>query len=179
MAPRKKPNISSTAASRKSNSKVQPQPSKFSIQHFFERHTQNSQNPRNPTSSNPHNPEPPVTDSSTTIAPDKQVQNPARIEATTAAVASGNAENRPISQSSNKNSTQETPTENVVAVRFMDVEPNADEEATPDISKSRSAKRFRFSPGMVCFHFLLEIFEKLVICEVIICWIFILRVSIW
>ncbi|XP_061997380.1 DNA replication ATP-dependent helicase/nuclease JHS1 [Rosa rugosa] len=154
MAPRKKPNSSSstTASSRKSNSKAQPQPSKFSIQHFFERHTQNSQNPQTTASSAPHNPKPPIPDSSTAIVPQKsipEIQNPAPIEANSALVASGNPENRRDSQSSSKNSTQETPTENLVAVRFMDAEPNVDEEASPEVSKSKSVKRFKFSPGML------------------------------
>ncbi|KAF8379126.1 hypothetical protein HHK36_028555 [Tetracentron sinense] len=48
MAPRKK---SGSALSKKSTLNLQSQPSKFGIQHFFERHTQNasstSQNPKN------------------------------------------------------------------------------------------------------------------------------------
>lgn len=153
MAPRKKPNSSSTVSSRKSNSKVQPQPSKFGIQHFFERHTQNSQNPQNATSSTPQNPKPPVANSAT-IVPQKlnpEIQNPARIEATSSVVASGNSEDRPNSQSSNKNCILDTPTENLVAMRFIDAEENVDEEASPEISKSKSLKRFKFSPGMVYF----------------------------
>ncbi|KAK9273764.1 hypothetical protein L1049_018574 [Liquidambar formosana] len=48
MAPRKKPSSSSSSSSKKSNQNQQAQPSKFGIQHFFERHTQNalSQNPK-------------------------------------------------------------------------------------------------------------------------------------
>ncbi|KAL6130481.1 hypothetical protein ACLB2K_068860 [Fragaria x ananassa] len=147
MPPRKKPNPSSTSASRKSNPKAQPPPSKFTIQHFFERHSQNSQNPQNPTSSTPPNPKPPV---ATAIASPKPIQSPTPVEASKTVAASGDPENRLDSQQpSNNNSTNETPSEDVVAVRFMDVEPNVDEEASPEISKSKPIKRFKFSPGML------------------------------
>lgn len=56
MPPRKKPN-SSTAKKSQSLSSSQTQPCKFGIQHFFERHTQNSKNvavSSTPQNSHPH-----------------------------------------------------------------------------------------------------------------------------
>ncbi|KAK9911334.1 hypothetical protein M0R45_035251 [Rubus argutus] len=41
------------------------------------------------------------------------------------------------------------PTENLMAMRFIDAEENVDEEASPEISKSKSLKRFKFSPGLL------------------------------
>jgi DNA replication ATP-dependent helicase Dna2 len=62
MPPRKKPNSStssSSSSSKKSNPTNQPQPSKFGIQQFFQRHTQNGENAllasQNPKPASPSN----------------------------------------------------------------------------------------------------------------------------
>ncbi|OVA14827.1 DNA replication factor Dna2 [Macleaya cordata] len=54
MAPRKKSSSSSTKKSNQNHQ--QSQPSKFGIEHFFERHTQNSQKPKNVQTSQTSNP---------------------------------------------------------------------------------------------------------------------------
>ena len=150
MAPRKKPNSSSSSASsasKKSNPNNQPQPSKFGIQHFFERHTQNallaSQNPKQSLPSD-----------------DVPSSGPVRIEKSVLTVR--NPKNELISDSKDavlasrdiKRQTKEpnvpsqnTPPENLVMIGVNDAENLS--EVSPEISKSVSLKRFKFSPGMV------------------------------
>uniref|UniRef100_A0A2N9F1V3 DNA replication ATP-dependent helicase/nuclease n=1 Tax=Fagus sylvatica TaxID=28930 RepID=A0A2N9F1V3_FAGSY len=150
MAPRKKPNSSSSSASlasKKSNPNNQPQPSKFGIQHFFERHTQNallaSQNPKQSLPSD-----------------DVPSSGPVRIEKSVLTVR--NPKNELISDSKDavlasrdiKRQTKEpnvpsqnTPPENLVMIGVNDAENLS--EVSPEISKSVSLKRFKFSPGML------------------------------
>ncbi|BFG21385.1 hypothetical protein CerSpe_076590 [Prunus speciosa] len=154
MPPRKKPLSSSTTSAKKSNSKVQPQPSKFGIQHFFERHTQNSQNPKiAAVSAPPQNPKPLAARASSTVAPAQsvpEIQNPAQIDTSNAVLASGSHEIRSnLLSSSNNSMSQNTPPENLRAVGVVGEEENMEDEASPEISKSKSFKRFKFSPGML------------------------------
>lgn len=156
MPPRKKPLSSSTTSAKKSNSKVQPQPSKFGIQHFFERHTQNSQNPKiAAVSASQQNLKPLAAPASSTVAPAQsvpEIQNPAHIDTGNAVLASGSHEIRSNFLSSSNNSmSQNTPPENLRAVGVVGEEENMEDEASPEISKSKSFKRFKFSPGMVKF----------------------------
>ncbi|BBG97197.1 DNA replication helicase, putative [Prunus dulcis] len=140
MPPRKKPLSSSTTSAKKSNSKVQPQPSKFGIQHFFERHTQNSQNPKiSAVSASQQNPKPLPAPASSTVAPAQsvpEIQNPAQIDTGNAVLASGSHEIRSNLLSSSNN------------IGVVGEEENMEDEASPEISKSKSFKRFKFSPGM-------------------------------
>ncbi|TQE09067.1 hypothetical protein C1H46_005450 [Malus baccata] len=154
MAPRKKPIFSNTTSSKKSNAKAQPQPSKFGIQHFFERHTQNSQKPKEvAASSPPQNPKTLAATVSPTVAPVQSVpkiRKPAQIDAGNAVLALVNDEIQSISQLGNKNSMSKyTPPENVMAAGIGGDKENVDDEASPEISKSKSLKRFKFSPGML------------------------------
>ncbi|XP_062173732.1 early nodulin-like protein 1 [Alnus glutinosa] len=147
MPPRKKPNSSSSSSSssKKSNPTNQPQPSKFGIQHFFQRHTQNGENvllaSRNPKPSSPsnaavstsHNP---ATDAPSS-APEKSglpVRNPINYpenapdlqkpDATHAVSASRDPKSWSGSQANDPNSaSQNMPTDNIVV---MDV--SSDEE---------------------------------------------------
>ncbi|XP_058104199.1 DNA replication ATP-dependent helicase/nuclease JHS1 isoform X2 [Magnolia sinica] len=107
MAPRKK----SSSSSKKSNQIHQSQPSKFGIQHFFDRHTQSAA-----TSTPPHPPPNPPE------IPNSQCPNPLNLTPNT------NPADPPKTTS------------------------NAEEnlsEISPDVSKSVSFKRFKFSPGML------------------------------
>nr|XP_028961324.1 DNA replication ATP-dependent helicase/nuclease DNA2 [Malus domestica] len=153
MAPRKKPISSNTTSSKKSNSKAQPQPSKFGIQHFFERHTQNSQKPKEvAASSPPQNPKTLAATVSPTVAPVQSVpkiRKPAQIDAGNAVLALVNDEIQSISQLGNKNSMSKYTPENLMAAGVGGDKENVDEEASPEISKSKSLKRFKFSPGML------------------------------
>ncbi|PIA50019.1 hypothetical protein AQUCO_01300626v1 [Aquilegia coerulea] len=123
MAPRKK--SSSSSSIKKSNI---TQPSKFGIQHFFERHSQNasnSQNPKiipSPQTSNPQNhsqiipsspPPPPVV-----IVPEIAAPTTTTITTTT------------------------TTTRAIAAIEDLS-------EVSPEFCKSVSVKRFKFSPGML------------------------------
>ncbi|GMY22919.1 DNA replication ATP-dependent helicase/nuclease JHS1 isoform X2 [Fagus crenata] len=130
MAPRKKPNSSSSSASlasKKSNPNNQPQPSKFGIQHFFERHTQNallaSQNPKKSLPSD-----------------DVPSSGPVRIEKSVLTDIKRQTKEPNIP-------SQNTPPENLVMIGVNDAENLS--EVSPEISKSVSLKRFKFSPGML------------------------------
>ncbi|TQD94864.1 hypothetical protein C1H46_019564 [Malus baccata] len=154
MAPRKKPIFSNKTSSKKSNSKAQPQASKFGIQHFFERHTQNSQKPNNvAASAPPQNPKPLAAAFSSTVATEQlvpEIRKPAQIDGGNPVLVSVNDEVRSNSKLGNKNSMlQYTPPENLMAARVGGDKENVDGEASPEISKSKSIKRFNFSPGML------------------------------
>ncbi|KAL8105137.1 DNA replication ATP-dependent helicase/nuclease JHS1 [Apium graveolens] len=97
MAPRKKGGSSSGGSKKCNQNNQQPQPPKFGIQHFFDRHTQNSQNPK--------------------FKPPIQLDdgNPSRVG---------------LSQGGSV---------------MLDL----DLDVSPEISKVVSAKRFKFSPGML------------------------------
>ncbi|KAL5560584.1 hypothetical protein UlMin_036795 [Ulmus minor] len=135
MAPRKKSNSSSSSSSiRKSNSNNQPQPSKFGIQHFFERHSQNailaSQNTK-PSSSNSAISESQIPKPKSDSVADLELplQDAIRIEA------------------QNPNS-QSNPQTNVTGNGSQNTPENLP-EASPETFNSKSLKRFKFSPGMV------------------------------
>ncbi|XP_059451094.1 DNA replication ATP-dependent helicase/nuclease JHS1 isoform X1 [Corylus avellana] len=172
MPPRKKPNSSSSSSSasssssKKSNPTNQPQPSKFGIQHFFERHTQNallaSQNPK------PASPSNAAVSTSQNPATDAPRSGPEKSGLPVPSPSSDpeNAPNLQKPDSNHKvsasrepekclgslandpnNASQNTPSDNIAAMGF-----SADEnlsEVSPEVSKSVSLKRFKFSPGML------------------------------
>lgn len=175
MPPRKKPNSSSSSSSasssssKKSNPTNQPQPSKFGIQHFFERHTQNallaSQNPK------PASPSNAAVSTSQNPATDTPRSGPEKsgLPVPSPSIDPENAPNLHKPDSNHKvsasrdpkkclgslandpnNASQNTPSDNIAAICF-----SADEnlsEVSPEVSKSVSLKRFKFSPGMVKLH---------------------------
>lgn len=104
MPPKKKPNNSSSSSS--SSKKPNPQPSKYGIQHFFDRHTTQQQNSQKLQS----------TDSNATSQ-----------------VADAASDSRP------------PPEKSTDAVNEADTL----SEVSPEMSKTVSRKRFKFSPGMV------------------------------
>ncbi|XP_028095091.1 DNA replication ATP-dependent helicase/nuclease DNA2 isoform X1 [Camellia sinensis] len=175
MPPRKKQN----STSKKSNPNHQnSQPSKFGIQHFFDRHTQNtlSQNPNNSQSSDPNNaskskplhavngvsnlqnPEN-GSESGSIHTPQPKIaidshQNP-KNDLNLGALGRSNEVSAHQSKkkklnlrSTDANSlSQNTPPDNLFPIAVNDGENQS--EASPEISKSVSAKRFKFSPGML------------------------------
>lgn len=126
MPPRKKPSSSSSSSSsKKSHQSNHPtQPSKFGIQHFFERHSQNPKNVPKPTLSSRQNPIE-LDDEDDHGAAALPTQNPSK-----------------PSPSSKENAAQNTPP-------AEDTLP----QNSPEISKSLSLKGFKFSPGMVALAF--------------------------
>ncbi|XP_030966740.1 DNA replication ATP-dependent helicase/nuclease JHS1 isoform X1 [Quercus lobata] len=134
MPPRKKPNSSSSSSSsiKKSNhNSNQPQPpSKFGIQHFFDRHTQ--------TQNASQNPKPPLTSNAAAAAVSAPV------------LTDRSNENGPASKKPDQKEavSQNTPEENVVLVGVNAADENLS-EVSPEVSKSVSLKRFKFSPGML------------------------------
>lgn len=163
MAPRKK----SAGGSKKSHqNQQQSQPSKFGIQHFFERHTQNSQNPKSkpPTLKNPD----------TSPSTSKDPQNVSNSEATDSKKGIFTLQN-PVNESTlvpmqrspkslaeselsvgsgglnnvDNSHSQNTPTGDLLPV-VGNVEVN-ELDVSPEIRKGASTKRFKFSPGMVIF----------------------------
>nr|XP_043625334.1 DNA replication ATP-dependent helicase/nuclease JHS1 [Erigeron canadensis] len=165
MAPRKKP-ITSSSGSKKQNQQNSSQnPTKFGIQHFFERHTQNSQKPnipKNPSAqsnlgSDPKIPINPVSTKSTESVPlfnnnqdnsssanlGVNVINPKNRNDNAKSdfendLGSGNLKN-----DGNKSGSESTPVEDLIPVE-MDVL-----EVSPEFCKSVSRKRIKFSPGML------------------------------
>ncbi|KAF3447603.1 hypothetical protein FNV43_RR12790 [Rhamnella rubrinervis] len=153
MPPRRKSNSSSsssssnTASSKRSNPSNKPQPCKFGIQHFFERHTQNALL-ASQKSKNVPNPLPSTSDFNLIPFSDSAAQSSIQIDANGASLAS---QSKKKGSDSNKdgpiNVSQNTPVENLIPVGI-----DADvgfPEVSPEISKSVSAKRFKFSPGML------------------------------
>lgn len=107
MPPRKKPNSSSSSSTSK---KPNPQPSKYGIQHFFDRHT---------------------------VVTSQKHQ-------------ADNATSQVVSEKLNDGkgpSQNTTPPDNLVLPAINAAETPSD--VSPEISKSVSLKRFKFSPGMV------------------------------
>ncbi|KAL5799099.1 hypothetical protein ACOSQ2_003919 [Xanthoceras sorbifolium] len=119
MPPRKK--VSSSSKKLQSS---QSQPTKFGIQHFFDRH---SQRPKTVTDSTPQNPKSPTSTSS---------QNP--INASDSATATRLSPNSAL---------ENTPPENLIPIN--DDDNNNPTQDSPEISKSFPFKRFKFSPGML------------------------------
>ncbi|XP_024627209.1 DNA replication ATP-dependent helicase/nuclease JHS1 isoform X2 [Medicago truncatula] len=103
MPPKKKPNNSSSSFS--SSKKPNPQPSKYGIQHFFDRHTTQQQNSQKLQSNNSN---------------------------ATSQVADAASDSRP------------PPEKSTDAVNEADTL----SEVSPEMSKTMSRKRFKFSPGM-------------------------------
>ncbi|GLT73724.1 hypothetical protein SLA2020_455620 [Shorea laevis] len=141
MPPRKK----ASSSSRKSNpANQQSQPSKFGIQHFFERHTQNavSASQKRSYASNV-----PVSGDSVS---NQGNDNPSSPTTKSIALPPQNPSNGGVAGSKkpkicsvdSKNSPQNTPLENLVAE-------DGNAELSPEISKSVPLKRFNFSPGML------------------------------
>lgn len=141
MPPRKKkPNSSSSSSSSRKSSIAnhQAQPSKFGIQHFFERHSQNaSQNLKNaakPTVSPPNG---------AFSAPQPTPEPINVIDHDEDDPASENTKNRSHLKGNGRDkASQSTPPEGMARI-------GADAEASPEIFKSLSLKRLKFSPGMV------------------------------
>ncbi|KAK2968501.1 hypothetical protein RJ640_027551 [Escallonia rubra] len=160
MAPRKK---AALPGSKKPNQSHQQdsQPAKFGIQHFFERHTQNAalsqQSPKvvansnqrpqigsNPATSCPN----PRNDASfgriersdTVLPPGKTGSN---LE-----IADPDPRNGPNTIREVESVSQNTPTEDLLPVIDSAAEENRS-EVSPEICKSVSVKRFKFSPGML------------------------------
>lgn len=134
MRPRKKSNASSTSSSKKPQ-----QQSKFGIQHFFERHSQNaSQIPK--------------------ILSDRlsKEQEPIDVDDDDdAALASRNPKNQPGSkENAMAIVSQHTPPETLEKRPSVDKGDGLGVES-PEISKSVSLKRFKFSPGSVSYALLL------------------------
>ncbi|KAL5973678.1 hypothetical protein ACLOJK_030334 [Asimina triloba] len=135
MAPRKK----SSSASKKSNQMQQSQPSKFGIQHFFERHSQAA--------------------AATAVATQTpclpQAHSHASAAAATAPIPSplpppdpSNPPEIPNSQSSDP----ANPTPSTTSINPPQADSNANKsplEISPNVSKTLPNKRFKFSPGAV------------------------------
>ncbi|PON87540.1 hypothetical protein TorRG33x02_167180 [Trema orientale] len=152
MPPRKKP--TSSSSSKKSNQNNQPQPSKFGIQHFFERHSQNallaSQNPKNvltPITVTTSNDAVSASPSSKPLAVSSR-QNPIELDADdgNGGLDSQNPRDRSLTSSKESkhglaNASENTPPEIGTEESLPQV--------SPEISKSVSLKRFKFSPGML------------------------------
>lgn len=116
--PKKKTNTSSVSSTSSSTKKPIPQPSKYGIQHFFDRHTiQHSQKQQAINSTSQVD--------SVSLPPPEKPDN-------------GKATSGPSSQ-------DVTPDNLVLPVA------NDPTEVSPEMSKSMSRKRFKFSPGMVTY----------------------------
>lgn len=141
MPPRRK--INSSSSSKKPNvSNQQSQPSKFGIQHFFERHTQNALVATHNHPSSPPNallsaaPKSPIPDHNPLSSSNANAAAlPLPLEAASSAVVSHSASQNPKIDS---DSSADKPPAIDVNV-----------EVSPSVSKSTSLKRFNFSPGMV------------------------------
>ncbi|KAE9617923.1 hypothetical protein Lalb_Chr03g0040701 [Lupinus albus] len=137
MPPRKKSNASSSSSSKK--------PSKFGIQHFFDRHTASQQKIQQSNEANPNTASNSKSTTDFTVIPSPNLPEPS------ASSKSGYVAIRTDSSNNNDvNRTSEiTPPENLVVPRSdcAVIESLAAEES-PEMSKSVSLKRFKFSPGM-------------------------------
>ncbi|KAK6234466.1 hypothetical protein QUC31_006872 [Theobroma cacao] len=141
MPPRRK--INSSSSSKKPNvSNQQSQPSKFGIQHFFERHTQNALVATHNHPSSPPNallsaaPKSPIPDHNPLSSSNANAAAlPLPLEAASSAVVSHSASQNPKIDS---DSSADKPPAIDVNV-----------EVSPSVSKSTSLKRFNFSPGML------------------------------
>ncbi|KAJ1388065.1 P-loop containing nucleoside triphosphate hydrolase, partial [Sesbania bispinosa] len=121
MPPRKKPNTTSSSSSA-SSKKPHPQPSKYGIQHFFDRHT--------------------------LLASQKQQANnasPNIVGIPTSHAVYGSSVPLPPP---GKPNAGEGPSENSVLPVTNAAETLSESEVSPEMSKSVSLKRFKFSPGM-------------------------------
>ncbi|KAK9065396.1 hypothetical protein SSX86_016779 [Deinandra increscens subsp. villosa] len=148
MPPRKKPVKATLAASgSKKSNQIQQQssqkPSKFGIQHFFERHTQNSQKPQ------PTNAKQSTTNQQSD--PGKR-SDPVSIDGFAVrhqANCSSDLGTNPRNDSKNsKNPSQSTPTEDLIPADRDNGSGNQ-LEISPEFCKSIPRKRIKFSPGML------------------------------
>ncbi|CAL0302859.1 unnamed protein product [Lupinus luteus] len=148
MPPRKKSNASSSSSSSK-------KPSKFGIQHFFDRHTASQQKIQHSNDANPNTASDSKSATHFTVLPSPNLPEPSgsskpgcvalRTDALDVSHSSGGS-----SSNNDVNRTAEvTPPENLVLPGIGNVatESFAAEES-PEMSKSVSLKRFKFSPGM-------------------------------
>ena len=153
MPPRKKA-ASAAGGSKKWNQNQQQsseKPSKFGIQHFFERHTQNS------LSQNPQKQQPAIAKVSSVDVGSDPVRLNQPVASTIAGVSSDSGVN-PKNElgpgnaniEDNKNPSQSTPVEELISVVRGDANGNR-LEVSPEFCKSLSRKRMKFSPGMVRF----------------------------
>lgn len=126
MPPRKKANSSS-----KRSHSSQSQPTKFGIQHFFERHTQSFKNVT--VSSTPQNPKPDLLNSNSKSSPFSISTIPK------------NASDSVPTKHSPNSALENTPPDNVVQID----DKNDSTQTSPEVTKSISLKRFKFSPEMV------------------------------
>lgn len=160
MPPRKKP------SSKKLNSNQQSQPSKFGIEHFFERHSQNVSHSQKISSQ--------TSDSKTDVSNSMNRgddRNMGRLDSKDAAGAAAAtaqksesrvllvsdavlaSENPKVLQRNDAScSPLNTTPENLIAARGNDGDDSSN-ELSPEFSKSVSLKRFKFSPGMVTLDF--------------------------
>ncbi|XP_019452538.1 PREDICTED: DNA replication ATP-dependent helicase/nuclease DNA2 isoform X2 [Lupinus angustifolius] len=147
MPPRKKSNASSSSSSSK-------KPSKFGIQHFFDRHTASQQKIQQSNDANPNTASDSKPTTDFTVLPSPNLPEPSgssksghvvlRTDALDASHNSGGSNNNDVDRPS-----EVTPPESLVL-------PGSDNAATesfaaeesPEMSKSVSLKRFKFSPGM-------------------------------
>ncbi|KAK4847699.1 hypothetical protein QYF36_004865 [Acer negundo] len=130
MPPRKKTSSSSKKAQPQSS---QSQPTKFGIQHFFDRHSQR----------------PKVAAVSTAQNPKSDFQNPR----TPTSTSSKNPENASDSAATAtrfppNSAFENTPPENLIPIDDDDDDNKNPIQVSPEISKSFPLKRFKFSPGM-------------------------------
>ena len=148
MPPRKKP----SSSSKKSNSNGEAQPSKFGIQHFFERHTQNallaSQKPSKVYDHGPINSDvsSSVTGSQAVAAKNISSVLPGAECDLRNSESQKRKDTVPVGANESTAVLQNTPSENS-SIPAVDVENLP--EASPEVSKIVSHKRFKFSPGMV------------------------------
>ncbi|KAF5744240.1 DNA replication ATP-dependent helicase/nuclease DNA2 isoform X3 [Tripterygium wilfordii] len=159
MPPRKKSNASSST-SKKSNSNQHTQPSKFGIQHFFERHSQSQilktatvpihQNskpssisetsPRSNTASESEIDRKSVANSTTGAA--SGAQDPKKAPSSVLSISDNHKNSSRLKEIKFNEETENTPPEDLLT-KSIDV------EVSPDVPKSISLKRFKFSPGML------------------------------
>lgn len=165
MPPRKKPHSSS----KKLNSNQQSQPSKFGIQHFFERHSQNvahSQKITSQTSDSKtdvsnslnHGDDSNVgrSDSKDAAAPATAQKSESRVLLVSDAVLASENPKVPQGNDAGCSSLSTTP-ENLIAA-CGNTGDDLSNDLSPEFSKSASLKRFKFSPGMVTLDFSVFLF---------------------
>ncbi|KAK2650910.1 hypothetical protein Ddye_018399 [Dipteronia dyeriana] len=129
MPPRKK-----TSSSSKKPQLSQSQPTKFGIQHFFDRH---SQRPKVASVSTPQNPK-------------SDLQNPPTPTSTSSKNPKNASDSAATATRFSPNSAFEnTPPENLIPIDDDDDDNKSPIQVSPETSKSFPLKRFKFSPGML------------------------------
>ncbi|KAL0547963.1 hypothetical protein IC582_012402 [Cucumis melo] len=156
MPPRKKPHSSS----KKLNSNQQSQPSKFGIQHFFERHSQNvAHSQKNTSETSDSKTDVPSSlnrgddrnmgrlDSKDAAASATAQKSESRVLLVSDAVLASENPKEPQRNDASCSPLNTTP-ENLIAACGNDGDDSSN-ELSPEFSKSVSLKRFKFSPGML------------------------------